>query len=102
MRRAIVVGVCLGAFSVIPALAQERASADKAANWRDADRHTGPRTAVIPPDATAQVVLPPFEVLAAPPLFARIAPYPSNDSDDVTGLSRNVEDCNKGCLDNPP
>ena len=33
-------------------------------------------------------------------LFPDVRPYPPGEG-DADGLSRNIEDCNKGCIDNP-
>jgi hypothetical protein len=46
------------------------------------------------------VVIAPSAPTALPPLFGwlHIAPYPPGQG-DADGLGRNVDDCNKGCID---
>ena len=100
MKQPIVVGFCLAASVAAPAVAHVKASADTAPHRHYVFHHGTPPSAVIPPGATAQVVLPQVEVLAAPSFFPHIAPYP-NGLGDEDGLSRDVNDCNKGCIGEP-
>lgn len=100
MKLAIVFGLCLAASVAIPAVAQEKASADAASHRHHVFHHRAASSAVIPSGATAQVPLPPVDVIAAPSFFPHIAPY-ANGQGDEDGLSRDVNDCNKGCVSEP-
>jgi hypothetical protein len=42
----------------------------------------------------------PFATPPPPLQWPKIAPYPPGVG-DTDGLSRNVDDCNKGCIDGP-
>jgi hypothetical protein len=42
----------------------------------------------------------PFATPPRPLEWPKIAPYPPGEG-DTDGLSRNVDDCNKGCIDGP-
>jgi hypothetical protein len=57
-------------------------------------RAVAPPTKQRPNDA----VVPPFSWLTR--LFPGVKPYPPGQG-DADGLSRNIEDCNKGCIDIP-
>jgi hypothetical protein len=50
-----------------------------------------------------RVAMAPGPPTSLPSLFGwlHIAPYPPGQG-DADGLSRNVDDCNKGCIDGPP
>jgi hypothetical protein len=54
-----------------------------------------PESAAVAPGATAQVAP------LAPSFFPRLAPY-ANGQGDEDGLSRDVNDCNKGCIGGNP
>ena len=57
-----------------------------------------PRSPANASAATARRGAGPLSWLAR--LFPDVRPYPPGEG-DADGLSRNIEDCNKGCIDNP-
>jgi hypothetical protein len=100
MKRAMVIGLTLASALAIPALAQQT---DAPVVTRHVHHHIhhvyhhlygAPETAIAP-NATAQVA--PF----GPPAIPFVAPYPKGVGDE-DGLSRNVDDCNKGCIGGNP
>jgi hypothetical protein len=58
---------------------------------------SGPATPPPAEQASNRPIVPPFSWLAQ--LFPNVKPYPPGQG-DTDGLSRNPEDCNKGCVDN--
>jgi len=70
--------------------------------------HRGVESGAIGPVASAAPGWTPFQgpflnPFATPPQpleWPKIAPYPPGQG-DTDGMSRNIEDCNKGCIDGP-
>ena len=94
MKRTFVIGLGFAAALALPAFAAEDAVV-KPVHHHRVHRHI-PRTAVpagIVPNATA------LAPAASPSWIPHIAPYP-NGTGDADGLSRNPDDCNKGCIGN--
>jgi hypothetical protein len=97
MNRSLILGIALTAALSLPAFAAE--SGGQAARPHRHGHHYVHRNVgegVIAPAATAQVPAP------APALgFPHIAPYPNGQGDE-DGLSRDINDCNKGCIGGNP
>jgi hypothetical protein len=64
---------------------------------RHAHHVTGPVAPTLAQRAPNNVAAPPFSWLTQ--LFPNVKPYPPGEG-DTDGLSRNPDDCNKGCVDN--
>ena len=98
MKRSIVLGLAVATALAVPAFAVESGGDAKPIHHHHADRHlhwavkpvaVAPNASVHPPAASPGGVLP------------RIAPYPENQGDE-NGLSRRINDCNKGCIGGNP
>ncbi len=98
MKLSIGLGVAIAAILAAPAPAMQ-AVADAQVHHRHARRHAQgvihPR--MIAPSATVRAS-PPY---AAPVLIPGAAPHP-NGKGDEDGLSRDINDCNKGCVGGNP
>ncbi len=92
MKQASIIGLGIAAFLAFPALAQETKPLVKTVVHHHVYHHLhrAAQTAAVAPSATA--VLPSF--------FPHIAPYPPGQG-DTDGLSRDPNDCNKGCIGEP-
>ena len=97
MKKALAIGIGLAATLALPAFATEDAVL-KPLHHHHAYRHLH-RSAESPrvvPNATTQA-----PAAAAPQSwFSHVAPYP-NGTGDEDGLSRDPNDCNKGCIGEP-
>ena len=91
MKQAVILGIAFATAISLPALADQLGSV---AHHRHLSHH-GHRNVeqgVISPDATARGAAP----LSALPIPG-VAPYPDGRGDE-DGLSRDPNDCNKGCI----
>ncbi len=98
MKRPIGLGIAFAIVLAAPALAGE--AVDGKTHHRHAYRHmhgAALRLQAVAPNATAQVPPPG----PAPIAFPAIAPYPNGQGDE-DGLSRSINDCNKGCIGGNP
>ena len=98
MKRAIGLGVAASVILALPALAAE-SSRGTPIRHHHAYRHLhrAAQSQSIAPSATAEVPPP----APAPIVFPGVAPYP-NGKGDEDGLSRDINDCNKGCIGGNP
>ena len=87
MKLPIAIGVALAAVVALP-MAVEAGSNPKTLQHRYLHRHS--HIAVQPPS-----------MAPVPTLFPAIAPYPDGRRDE-DGLSRHINDCNKGCIGGNP
>ena len=94
MNRSVGVGVALAILLAVPALADEPSNG--AVNHRHAYRHM--HGAAHSQRAAPAAHVPPGP---APTVFPAIAPHPRSQ-DDENGLSRHINDCNKGCIGGNP
>ncbi len=104
MKKVIFMGLGGVMFLAIPAVAQETNAPVMPEQHRHVHHvyHHVQQAAV--PAAVAQNAPAPAAPAAAPGLpsfFPHIAPYPDGKGDE-DGLSENVDDCNKGCIDGAP
>jgi hypothetical protein len=101
MKRALVIGLALAGALAIPASAQDTGAPANSVHHRVHHVvHDVYRTREsIAPSATAQLA--PLHPAFGLPWLPAVAPYP-NGAGDEDGLSRNVDDCNKGCIDGNP
>ena len=104
MKQAIGFGLGLAIVLAIPALADQTVATVKPVHRLRVYHHVynAPESAGISRGATAQVILLPVDVVPSflPSFLPHIAPYPDGVGDE-DGLSREVEDCNKGCISEP-
>ena len=99
MKQAIVIGLALAAAVAHPAFAVESGGGAKPIHHHRVYRHLhrAVEPVAVAPNAATQI--PPAGL--APFLFPKIAPYPNNHGDE-DGLSRDINDCNKGCIGGNP
>jgi hypothetical protein len=98
MKRSIELAVAFAVVLAAPAIAGVPANSgmiDHHHAYRQA--HRAVHSEAIPPNAIARV--PPAP--AAPILFQAVRPYPNGQGDE-DGLSRHIDDCNKGCIGGNP
>jgi hypothetical protein len=98
MKRSFVLGAALAAALSLPSFAAEKSNAVESVHHRH-HHHVVTRRVeenAIAPSATAQVpwLIPAF-------MSPNVAPY-ANGQGDEDGLSRNIDDCNKGCIGGNP
>ncbi len=100
MKRSIGLGVAFAVvLAAVPAIAGETSGSGAIHHHHHAYRHAhrAVRAEAIAPNATAQV--PPAAV--APAFAPAVRPYPNGQGDE-DGLSRDINDCNKGCIGGNP
>ena len=92
-------GIAIAIALAAPAQAGEAADSGLVRHHHPAHRHAhrAIHAEAIAPNATAQV--PPSAT--APILFPAARPYPNGQGDE-DGLSRDINDCNKGCIGGNP
>jgi hypothetical protein len=97
MKQASLIGLGVAAFFAMPAFAQE---ANPVFHHHHYAHHhlTSGREAPAPQNASAQSASP--AAPGFPSFFPHIAPYPDGKGDE-DGLSRDPNDCNKGCIGEP-
>ena len=103
MRQAVLIGLGLASVLAMTGLAQGEPVAPVHHYLHHHVHHVYHHAYTTPtafaPSATAQVA--PLRLDYGPPAFPFVAPYP-NGAGDEDGLSRNVDDCNKGCIGGNP
>jgi len=99
MKQAIVIGLALAAAVALPAFAVESGGGAKPIHHHRVYRHLhrAVEPVAVAPNAKARVPPPG----PAPTPFPNVAPYPNNQGDE-DGLSRDINDCNKGCIGGNP
>jgi len=99
MTRSLIFGIAFAACAAAPAFALDSSDLARAIRHRHVYHHLSApaRPVGIAPNATAQVPAP----MPAPAVFPAIAPY-QNGQGDEDGLSRHINDCNKGCIGGNP
>jgi hypothetical protein len=90
MRIAVALAITLGAFAVSPVLAAPAEPAQPVPHHHRHNKHTAAQPAPVVAPAPA-----------AAPLVPTLRPYPPGEG-DTDGLSRDPEDCDKGCIDGNP
>ena len=101
MKSNVVLGIALAAGMALPTLAIAQEAARPPVVHHHFHHHVHHHVA---PHVEAQAAQPdPVQASVphpapAPSVFPAIAPYPDNKCDE-DGLSDNVNDCNKGCVD---
>ncbi len=98
MKRSIELAVAFAVVLAAPAIAGEPANSgmiDHHYAYRHA--HRAVHSEAIPPNATARVPPAPAALI----LFQAVGPYPNGQGDE-DGLSRHIDDCNKGCIGGNP
>ncbi|MGO9420700.1 hypothetical protein [Roseiarcus sp.] len=96
MKQSLILGLVFAAALSLPALAGEETKAVHPHRHVYHHVHHSIGESGIAPNAAAQVPQP------APVLgFPSVAPYP-NGQGDTDGLSRDINDCNKGCIGGNP
>lgn len=94
MKQRFVLGLALATAVAVPALAAQPNLAQIRHHHGLHSLHKAARSTTAPA-ATAQVPS------AAPALLPTVAPYPNGQGDE-DGLSRDINDCNKGCIGGNP
>jgi hypothetical protein len=89
MRIAVALAITLGAFAVSPVLAASAQPAEPVPHQHRHHKHTQPAPVVVAPAPEAA------------PLVPTLRPYPPGKG-DTDGLSRDPEDCDKGCIGGNP
>ena len=84
MKHGVLLGVALAAALSVPALAEDGPASVPGAG----PARSGGQAQTASPDVANRL--------------PRVAPYPNDNVGDVDGLSRNKQDCNKGCVEGPP
>ncbi len=100
MRKITLIGLGAAALLAVPALAQEGGPQAKPVlhHHHHPVRHYG-RPSYEAPTARYQAQAAPAAP-GVPAFFPHIAPYPDGQG-DTDGLSRDPNDCNKGCIGEP-
>ena len=100
MTRSLIFGIAFAACAAVPAFALDSSDGARPVRHRHVYHHLSvpARPAEIASNATAQVPAP------APASFISpaIAPPYANGQGDEDGLSRHINDCNKGCIGGNP
>ena len=99
MKRSIVIGLALATAVAVPAFAGESYRDRKPVHHRHAYRHL--HRVVQPPAITPSANGQASPGTSAPTAFPTIKPYPDGKGDE-DGLSRSINDCNKGCIGGNP
>jgi len=98
MKRSVELAVAFAVVLAVPAIAGEPANSgmiDHHHAYRHA--HRAAHSEAILPRLTARVPPAPAALI----LFQAVGPYP-NGQRNKDGLSRDIDDCNEGCIDSNP
>jgi hypothetical protein len=101
MKASFAAVVAVVAWAAIPALATASGSEATHHHFRYAHHHVRkpPAKEAVPPSVATAPGATPSPPFLQPLEGLGIAPFPPGQG-DTDGLSRDAEDCNKGCIDN--